>query len=463
MKTTLFKTLLGLFIVLNTSLALAQAWVPVGDTEFIYTDDPFLVIDSQDIPYLLYRNYWDNNRGIVVKFENDIWDHAGSPPFSHMIYPGYYNMIAAWGTHELAIDNNNIPYVAYRDLNGVICVRKLEDNTWHFVGGSPIVSGEYISLVIDENNIPHVAYSLYTNAYEEAGYHIAVIKYEDSIWQLVGDPIFVHEMYESDHNSLLFDNNNNLYLAYLTSNYITGPYNLNIKKFESGVWVEMINPETASEFFDYEFKVDSQNTLYIAYTDEENKNIIVKKFEDNSWQIVGEIESEGDNHRTPSLAINHNDIPFVSYAIEIHDPISWTAAVKKFENGNWQNVGNVSDYLIVESITFDSNNMLFGIFIEPKLELNTIGATVKKFDPTASVEVSVFDEVKMYPNPTSGLLYIETSQEIQSYEVYNLIGQRLLSGSSTDSIDMREVSKGTYIIRLTTPNGEVFTEKVIKE
>jgi len=28
---------------------------------------------------------------------------------------------------------------------------------------------------------------------------------------------------------------------------------------------------------------------------------------------------------------------------------------------------------------------------------------------------------------------------------------------------MREVSKGTYIIRLTTPNGEVFTEKVIKE
>src|SRR5690606_34669049 len=72
-------------------------------------------------------------------------------------------------------------------------------------------------------------------------------------------------------------------------------------------------------------------------------------------------------------------------------------------------------------------------------------------------------KIKLYPNPTNGLLYIETSQEIQSYEVYNLIGQRLLSGSSTDSIDMREVSKGTYIIRLTTPTGEVFTEKVIKE
>src|SRR5690606_10944502 len=70
-------------------------------------------------------------------------------------------------------------------------------------------------------------------------------------------------------------------------------------------------------------------------------------------------------------------------------------------------------------------------------------------------------KIKLYPNPTNGILYIETSQEIQSYEVYNLIGQRLLSGSFTGSIDMREVSKGTYIIRLTTPNGEVFTEKVI--
>src|SRR5690606_24072405 len=72
-------------------------------------------------------------------------------------------------------------------------------------------------------------------------------------------------------------------------------------------------------------------------------------------------------------------------------------------------------------------------------------------------------KIKLYPNPTNGILYIETSQEIQSYEVYNLIGQRLLSGSFTGSIDMKDISKGTYIIRLTTPNGEVFTEKVIKE
>src|SRR5690606_1095445 len=72
-------------------------------------------------------------------------------------------------------------------------------------------------------------------------------------------------------------------------------------------------------------------------------------------------------------------------------------------------------------------------------------------------------QIKLDPNPTDSKVYVDAAHDIQSYEVYNLIGQRLLSGSSTDSIDMREVSKGTYIIRLTTPTGAVFTEKVIKE
>jgi hypothetical protein len=72
-------------------------------------------------------------------------------------------------------------------------------------------------------------------------------------------------------------------------------------------------------------------------------------------------------------------------------------------------------------------------------------------------------QIKLYPNPTSGLLYIETSQEVQSYEVYNLIGQQLLKGNVNDNINLKDLSKGTYIIRLTTQEGTVITEKVIKE
>src|SRR5690606_15805449 len=62
-------------------------------------------------------------------------------------------------------------------------------------------------------------------------------------------------------------------------------------------------------------------------------------------------------------------------------------------------------------------------------------------------------QIKLYPNPASGILYIETSQELQSYEVYNLIGQRLLKGNVNDNINLSDLSNGTYILRLTTQEG----------
>ncbi len=80
-----------------------------------------------------------------------------------------------------------------------------------------------------------------------------------------------------------------------------------------------------------------------------------------------------------------------------------------------------------------------------------------------NVSTEVFKEqtLKLYPNPTSGLVYIE-AQDLQSYEVYNLLGQRLLSGTS-EVINLQDLSKGTYIVKVTTQSGEVMTSKVIKQ
>src|SRR5690554_1879256 len=74
--------------------------------------------------------------------------------------------------------------------------------------------------------------------------------------------------------------------------------------------------------------------------------------------------------------------------------------------------------------------------------------------------------LKLYPNPTSGLVHIEATQELQSYEVYNLLGQRLLSGNvnvnGNININLQELSQGTYIVKVRTQSGEVMTSKVVK-
>jgi len=80
---------------------------------------------------------------------------------------------------------------------------------------------------------------------------------------------------------------------------------------------------------------------------------------------------------------------------------------------------------------------------------------------TSSNEVFKEQTLKLYPNPTSGLVYID-AQNVQSYEVYNLLGQRLLSGHS-EVINLQDLSSGTYIVKVRTQGGEVMTSKVIKQ
>jgi len=60
------------------------------------------------------------------------------------------------------------------------------------------------------------------------------------------------------------------------------------------------------------------------------------------------------------------------------------------------------------------------------------------------------EEVKLYPNPCIQYLYfngIEFTDNLY-FEVFNLSGQIILSGSSDGSIDVSEIEEGKYILRL---------------
>ena len=81
--------------------------------------------------------------------------------------------------------------------------------------------------------------------------------------------------------------------------------------------------------------------------------------------------------------------------------------------------------------------------------------------PVASNNSFNKQTLRLYPNPTNGLVYVK-AQDLQSYEVYNLLGQRLLSGNG-NTINLQDVSKGTYIVKVKTQNGEVLTSKVVKQ
>ena len=77
-----------------------------------------------------------------------------------------------------------------------------------------------------------------------------------------------------------------------------------------------------------------------------------------------------------------------------------------------------------------------------------------------------YNTIKVYPNPTSGLVNIQSQEELSSYEVVNLLGQVLLKGQmkqGQNSIMIDSLSTGTFILNITTAEGKVISQKVVRE
>ncbi len=74
-------------------------------------------------------------------------------------------------------------------------------------------------------------------------------------------------------------------------------------------------------------------------------------------------------------------------------------------------------------------------------------------------------EIKIYPNPIkSGLLTVNVDHNT-SFEIYDILGKKILKGnitSSNNKVNLSSLSKGVYILRLQTKNGSI-TKKLIKE
>lgn len=71
--------------------------------------------------------------------------------------------------------------------------------------------------------------------------------------------------------------------------------------------------------------------------------------------------------------------------------------------------------------------------------------------------------VRMYPNPTSSVLYLESDVRLESFELYTLAGAELMRGVVHENrISLENLPAGVYILR--AHNGKkVFTGKVIKK
>ena len=97
------------------------------------------------------------------------------------------------------------------------------------------------------------------------------------------------------------------------------------------------------------------------------------------------------------------------------------------------------------------------------LSASVLDGKLAWYEYILSVNDNFLLDFSVYPNPTKGILNIQSTTSISQIEIYTLLGQLVLSNSNKNTIDISSVSQGLYFIKVKDENGNFGTKKVVKK
>ena len=113
--------------------------------------------------------------------------------------------------------------------------------------------------------------------------------------------------------------------------------------------------------------------------------------------------------------------------------------------------GNI-DVELIASINYPANNIVCS---------DTSWITVVSFVGIDQVQGT---NVSLYPNPTVGKLNVESAEVIREVAIFNTLGQQVLTNynlGNKGQMNLSNLSKGTYTMRIALQNGETVVRKFI--
>ncbi|MEY3984528.1 MAG: hypothetical protein RL160_2087, partial [Bacteroidota bacterium] len=119
---------------------------------------------------------------------------------------------------------------------------------------------------------------------------------------------------------------------------------------------------------------------------------------------------------------------------------------EEFKTEFWQRHGNMP-YI---DFIYEIGNMTIGFGANIVAELVNIN--------TSAVKSAELKQLSVYPNPAKSTIHISGLQKAVDYEVYSLLGIRMLHGSTMDAINVSSLPPGLFLLK--TPLG---CAKVLKE
>jgi len=105
---------------------------------------------------------------------------------------------------------------------------------------------------------------------------------------------------------------------------------------------------------------------------------------------------------------------------------------------------------------------VYNYYCVPHLdEYNMVGSFTVE-GPLNTTELSTEDAaIAVYPNPASNQITIEGIKDLSEFEIYDLAGNRMMSGVTNFDLNISSLSAGLYFLRLNGDRSK--TIKIIKE
>lgn len=76
-------------------------------------------------------------------------------------------------------------------------------------------------------------------------------------------------------------------------------------------------------------------------------------------------------------------------------------------------------------------------------------------------KIATVQDLQVYPNPTTGMLTLQTAAQVEAVYLYNLAGKLILS-PTVNNIDISSLASGVYIVQVKTDKG-LLHKKVVKQ
>jgi hypothetical protein len=120
------------------------------------------------------------------------------------------------------------------------------------------------------------------------------------------------------------------------------------------------------------------------------------------------------------------------------------------------------------TVTIEDTTQLLRIDNHASIHISTVSWSINKTTTAIKKITSSSSEtiIDLYPNPTSGSTNIKFAEAVKGdtrFDIFDLQGQKILSLSNVNSIDLQSLSQGIYVVKIYVNNNLVTTRKIIKE